>query len=186
MGIDKRPKQYHEQCIGQYVMPQMIRLGYCSIDWSSDEGCFVMIHPGKTVHERGLTTHTQLYPFRLWGSYIDPQTQHRLVSTSLGTTWNPADWHFNWTPPEPNEEKLWHPHVAEGYQTNAWDKQTSSFFSNPTFPPEYSLSGPPQVWVMAVNKFGGNEYRISRDMLSLTVSERGVQSCSLTVSINLT
>ena len=170
MGIDKRPKRYHEQCIGQYVMAQMIRLGYCTIDWSSDDDCYVMLHPGKTAHQKGLTTYTQFHPFMLWRSYIDPQTRHQLVDTSIGTTWNPADWHFNWTPPELDEERLWHPHVAESYEANAWDKPTSSFFGNPTFPPEYSLHGLPQVWVRAVNKFEGNEYRISRDMLNLLVT----------------
>ena len=44
-GIDRRPRQFHEMCIGQYCLTIMILLGWCRLEWSNhkDYECYVVL-----------------------------------------------------------------------------------------------------------------------------------------------
>ena len=75
-GIDRRPKQYHQQHIGSYCLTLMILLGYCSLEWSNhkDYECYVVLLPNESPLAKEPTTYTQFKPFEPWWQYTD---EHR-------------------------------------------------------------------------------------------------------------
>ena len=110
-GIDRRPRQFHEQCIGSYCLTMMILLGYCRLEWSEhkDFKCWVVLLPHGHPIAKEPSTYTQFKPFEPWWQHTD-EHRHQLVKTDVGTNWRPKGWHFTGQPPSPNEDRLWHPY----------------------------------------------------------------------------
>ena len=173
-GIDRRPKQFHQQCIGSYCLTVMILLGYCSLEWSNhkDYECYVVLLPNESPLAKEPTTYTQFRPFEPWWQSTD-EHRHELVKTDLGTNWQPAGWHFTGQPPSPNEQRLWHPYQDIWRRTNPTDDRYhgggsgTSLLTTSQQPVVYRAETWQPEWIQAVNKHEAVPYRINKEMLRL-------------------
>ena len=163
-GIDRRPRQFHQQCIGAYCLSMMILLGYCKLEFSNhkDYECYVVLLHGDGPLRKRISTYTQFRPFEPWWQFTD-EHRHELVKTDLGTNWTPAGWHFTGQAPSPKEQRLWHPFQERRQRV---DSTPSTSIIN-TKPIVYRAQTDPPEWVRAVRKHEAVPYRINKEMLAL-------------------
>ena len=163
-GIDRRPKQAHEQFIGAYCLSLMILLGWCRLAWSDhkDYECEVVMLSPEDPLSREPTTYTQFKPFEPWWRSTD-EHEHELVKTDLGTNWTPSGWHFTGQAPSPIEDRLWHPY-QQMRQTGERPTHIAPLTDRPIV---YRAQVDPPEWIQAVNKHEAVPYRINKRMLDL-------------------
>jgi len=164
-GIDRRPTQFHEQCLGSYCLTIMILLGYCRLEWSEhkDYKCWVVLLPHGHPIAKEPSTYTQFTPFEPWWQHTD-EHRHKLVKTDLGTNWQPERWHFTGLPPSPNEERLWHPYHEIRQRL---EREPYTSIADTKKPIVYRAQVEPPEWVRAVHKHEAVAYRINKEMLDL-------------------
>jgi hypothetical protein len=196
-GIDRRPKQLHEQCVGSYCLTIMILLGYCRLEWSEhkDYKCWVVLLPDGHPISKEPSTYTKFRPFEPWWQHTD-EYRHKLVKTDLGTNWKPKGWHFTGQPPSPDEDRFWHPYqdhwrrVVNPKHPDYERPESPESSDQPQSPiswaatgmkiseeytslkqvqerPVYKATTWPAEWVTAVNKHEAVPYRINKEMLDL-------------------
>lgn len=195
-GIDRRPKQYHQQCIGAYCLSIMNLCGFCRLEWSKhkDYKCWVVLLPDGSPQAKEPCSYTQFRPFEPWRHQTDAHG-HELVQTSLGTNWEPTGWHFTGLAPSANEDRLWHFYQDRSARVDGWQgtekanrgllteqvrnrrKAGESYEQIARNPPSESLLNlKPTVyqaqadrpaWVDAVGWHESHPYRINKEMLTL-------------------
>jgi len=165
-GIDRRPKQFHEQCIGSYCLTIMILLDYCRLEWSEhkDYRCWVALLPHGHPIAKEPSTYTKFTPFEPWWQHTD-EYRHQLVKTDLGTNWRPTGWHFSGQAPSPNEDRFWHPFQEFLHRVDRSPITTLAEYEQR--PKVYRAQIGPPAWVKAVRKHEAVPYRINRKMLEL-------------------
>ena len=164
-GIDRRPRQFHQQWIGSYCLTIMILLGYCRLEWSEhrDYRCWVVLLPHGHPIAKEPSTYTQFTPFEPWWQHTD-EYKHKLVKTDIGTNWQPERWHFTGLPPSPNEQRLWHPYHEIRQRL---ERKPYTSLADTKKPIVYRAQVEPPEWVRAVHKHEAVPYRINKKMLDL-------------------